>query len=111
MNAAVSLRQARFRAELSLRQLAALSGTSHSALAAYEAGSKTPGVATLDRILRAAGFESDVSLQPRCRQSPMNDKGSELASVLELASAFPARHGDSLNYPVFGQTRIQSPGT
>ena len=39
-------------------------GTSHSTLAAYEAGRKVPTVETLDRVVRAAGYELAVELTP-----------------------------------------------
>ena len=61
MDAASILRRARLRAGLSLRQLAALAETSHSALAAYEAARVTPNVETSDRVLSAAGFNASLS--------------------------------------------------
>ncbi len=108
MNASALLRTARTRAGLSLRQLAALAGTSHSTLAAYEAGAKSPTVATLDRILRAAGFEADVELRRRWRSYRGLRRGDELAAVLELAGQFPARHERTLVAPVFPRTDRQA---
>jgi transcriptional regulator with XRE-family HTH domain len=93
------LRQARRRAGLSLRELGARAGTSHSTLSAYESGAKVPSVATLERILRAAGFALDVALVPRL------DRGRELERVLELAGHFPARHAPDLAYPRFPEAR------
>ena len=96
------IRTARRRAGLSLRELAALAGTSHSTLAAYEQGRKTPNADTLDRILQAAGFTVDVVLTAR----PARDRdarGRELVEVLELAEQFPARHDAALRFPVFGK--------
>ena len=61
MSAAVTLRRARQRSGLSLRELAGRAGTSHSTVAAYEAGRKVPTVETFDRLLRAAGFELRAS--------------------------------------------------
>jgi len=75
--------------------------TSHSTLAAYESGSKVPNVATLDRILRAAGFAVDVSLQRRHRGGGGLTKADELEAVLLLAAEFPARHSAHLEMPVF----------
>ncbi len=75
--------------------------TSHSTLAAYESGSKTPTVGTLDRILQAAGFAADVSLQRRHRGSQDLTRAEELEAVLNLAAAFPARHSARLDAPVF----------
>ena len=102
MDAAKLLFSARTRAGLTLRQLGELAGTSHSTLAAYEAGRKSPNVATLDRILRAAGFAVDVELHRRQRGTSKLSRGEELAAVLELAAAFPARHAKTLQMPVFG---------
>lgn len=104
MNAAQLLLSARMKAGLTLRQLGELAGTSHSTLAAYEAGRKSPNVATLDRILRAAGFAADVELHQRHRGSAELSRGDELAAVLELAGEFPARHATTLQMPVFGAT-------
>lgn len=102
MNAAHLLRSARHEAGLTLRELAERANTSHSTLAAYESGSKSPNVSTLDRVLRAAGFAVDVELQRRHRGSVDLPRGDELAAVLELAAAFPAKHHDRLQMPVFG---------
>ena len=64
MEASVVLRRARIGSRLSLRALAERAGTSHATLSAYEAGRKVPTVATLDRILRAAGVELAPELAP-----------------------------------------------
>jgi transcriptional regulator with XRE-family HTH domain len=101
VNAAPTLRHARQSADLTLRQLAARAGTSHSALAAYEAGRKVPSVATFARILRAAGVELDGGLRP-CVAGPDDaDRGRELIEALDLAAMFPARHDATLRAPVF----------
>jgi transcriptional regulator with XRE-family HTH domain len=99
MTAARLLREARGRSGLGLRELAARAGTSHSTLSAYENGAKTPSVATLERILRAAGFALDVDLVRR------PDRGRELERVLELAGQFPARHSPTLEFPPFPPAR------
>ena len=87
------IRRARHRANLTQRQLAARAETSHATLAAYETGAKTPRTDTLDRILRAAGYEPELALRPRADSSPAARaaKGRELHQVLELASMFPIR--------------------
>ncbi len=105
MDATLVLRQARSRAGLTLRSLGAQAGTSHSTLAAYESGSKSPNVTTFRRIARAAGFAVDVSLAKRVRRADDTgtSRGEELAAVLELAEAFPARHAPTLQAPVFGR--------
>lgn len=101
MDAAVTLRRARKRAGLSLRVLATRAGTSHSTLAAYEAGRKVPSVDTLDRVVRAAGYELGNDLTPSVGGPDPAARGKELAEVLELAARFPARHAARLEFPKF----------
>ena len=99
MDAATTLRTARRRSGLTLRALAERAGTSHATLAAYESGTKVPRVDTLERIVRAAGFEPQVDLVRRIDGAT---RGEELVAVLELAAQFPARHARTLPYPRFG---------
>lgn len=101
VDAAATLRRVRLRSGLSLRALAARADTSHSALAAYEAGRKVPTVETLDRIVRAAGYELGIELIPAVGGIDREARGRELADVLELAEQFPARHAPKLDLPVF----------
>jgi transcriptional regulator with XRE-family HTH domain len=101
MDAPSSLRRARLRAGLSLRELAARADTSHSALAAYESARVTPSVGTFDRVLAAAGFTTSLSLTPLV--APDRERGAELIDVLELAARFPARHQPNLEFPAFGR--------
>jgi transcriptional regulator with XRE-family HTH domain len=103
VDAAALLRQARREAGLSLRALADRAGTSHSTLVAYEAGRKTPSIPTLERLLRAAGFDLTVELRRSVGRPDREAKGRELAEVLALAEQFPARHARRLAYPVFGR--------
>ena len=100
--AAATLRTARHRAGLTLRELAARAGTSHSTLAAYEAGRKVPTVETFERVLRAAGFAATVELRPAVGGPDPADRGRELLEVLDLAARFPARHDRTLRFPRFG---------
>ena len=103
MDAAGTLRRVRLGAHLSLRELAERANTSHATLAAYEAGRTIPRVDTLDRILRAAGFASDISTSPRpdATDADRQAKGRELLQVLDLAAQFPARHHPVLSFPRF----------
>lgn len=103
VNAAQTIRSARSRAGLTLRELAARAGTSHSAIAAYESGAKSPSASTVDRIVEAAGYALDRQLSPRMRGDGRQDRGTELAAVVELAAEFPARHSATLEFPVFGR--------
>lgn len=102
MDAARTLRDARRRSGLSLRALANRAATSHSALAAYEAGRRVPTVDTLDRIVRAAGFVLTPELSARMGGPDPAARGRELVEVLELAGLFPARHAAKLDAPKFG---------
>ena len=101
MDAALTLRRTRRRSGLSLRALAERAGTSHSTLSAYESGRKVPTVETLDRIVRAAGFELGVELTPAVGGADRAARGRELVEVLELAAQFPARHAPELDFPAF----------
>jgi transcriptional regulator with XRE-family HTH domain len=104
MDAAVLLQEARRRSGLSRRKLAQRGGTSASTLSAYESGASVPSVATLERLLRAAGFEADVSLRP----APTNDD-RELTEKIEALFSFvddlPRRQRGPLEYPIFGAAR------
>ncbi len=102
MDAAAVLRDVRYRSQLSLRALAGRAGTSHATLAAYEAGRKVPSVETLDRIVKAAGYELDTSVTRAVGGSDRAARGRELLEVLELAALFPARHERRLRHPRFG---------
>ena len=101
------LRQARSQAGLTLRELAQLAHTSHSALAAYESGRKTPTVETFERVLTAAGFAVDVVLTPRIRGIATYERGDELRDVLDLAEMFPARHARRLTFPRFHDASVE----
>ena len=108
MDAARTLRRARLDAGLSLRALADRAGTSHATLAAYEAGRVVPRVDTLDRILRAAGFATDIGVtrRPDASDAERSAKGQELLDALELAAMFPARHSQRLRFPRFTRARV-----
>ena len=94
-------------AGLSLRELANRAGTSHSTLAAYEAGRAVPRVDTLDRILRAAGYATDIDVahRPDATDAERRAKGDELRKALDLAAMFPARHSPRLRFPRFPPRR------
>jgi transcriptional regulator with XRE-family HTH domain len=107
MDAARTLHRARVDAGLSLRALAGRAGTSHATLLAYEAGRAVPRVDTLDRILRAAGYASDVKVErrPDATDRQRVAKGTELLQALELAAMFPARHSPRLRFPPLARQR------
>jgi transcriptional regulator with XRE-family HTH domain len=58
------LREARFRAGLTQRELARRAGTSQSVVARVEQGRTDPSTATLSRLLAAAGFALRAELTP-----------------------------------------------
>ena len=102
MDAATTLRTARSRSGLGLRALARRAETSHATLRAYETGAKVPRVDTLDRLVRAAGFELAVDLDAGLVEEEREDRARELVEALELAAAFPAEHDPVLRFPRFG---------
>jgi transcriptional regulator with XRE-family HTH domain len=108
MKASETIRSARRRGGWSLRELGERAGTSHSTLAAYEAGRVVPSVDTLDRVVRAAGFALDAGLEARAHDPAGASRGDELVAVLELAEVFPARHAPTLQAPIFpGRSRAR----
>jgi transcriptional regulator with XRE-family HTH domain len=107
MHAASIIRTTRQRAGLSLRALARRAGTSHATLAAYEAGRKVPSVETLDRIVRSAGYELEIGVGPNVGGADRAARGRELVEVLELAALFPARHRETLEFPIFGAAPVR----
>ena len=104
VDVAALLRWARTESGLSLRALAERAGTSHSTLAAYEGGRKVPSIATLERLLRSAGFRLQVEVEPSVGGPDPTARGRELAEVLTLAEQFPARHRRTLEFPIFGRS-------
>jgi hypothetical protein len=94
MDAAAVLKQARRRSGLTIRQLARRARTSHSAVAAYESGAKTPNTETLRRLIHACGFKIEPRLLPLAPFENRARRGRELLEVLELADRFPSDHGD-----------------
>lgn len=62
------LERARRLAGLSRSELARRAGASRPTLAAYAAGTKSPNLATAERIARAAGFDLDLIPRPAFRE-------------------------------------------
>ena len=96
MDAATLLRSARTHAGLTQRSLAARAATSQAAVAAIESGRKQPSVATLERLLRAAGTEL-VPADPD--RAALLRRARRLEEVLALAEALPFRRRGGLRYP------------
>lgn len=92
---------ARSRSGLSKRMLARLAKTSAPALVEYEHHRRSPTVATLERVLAAAGLRCVPDLRPQ----PVDVASSarRLEQVLELAEALPRRPSPPLlDFPPFG---------
>lgn len=78
---------------MSIRELARLAGTSHSAVVAYESGAREPRLDTFERLLRATGMRVRVEAGPAARVD-VRRNGRVLAEVLALADALPHRRPD-----------------
>jgi transcriptional regulator with XRE-family HTH domain len=77
METAPLIRDARRAADITQAELAARAHTTQPAVAAYESGARTPGLATLRRLLGACEHDVDVISRPRVRRGA--------ASLAELA--------------------------
>jgi transcriptional regulator with XRE-family HTH domain len=76
------IKEARRLSGLSQRSLADKAGTAQSVVARIELGLASPSVDTLERLLRAAGFQLGVRLEPRVELDPSDL--AESARVLAL---------------------------
>jgi transcriptional regulator with XRE-family HTH domain len=77
MEVATTIRGARLAAGITQQELANRAHTAQPAIAAYESGSRTPNLATLERLLGACEYEMEVLARPRVRRGA--------ASLAELA--------------------------
>ena len=97
MDAGSLIRSARERSGLSRRELARRAGTSASTLAAYEADRSAPSVATLERVLAAAGSRLEVSLRPAALDE--EGRAAEIERLLTFADEVPLNRTGPLRYP------------
>jgi uncharacterized protein len=97
------VREARRRAGLSQEELGRRAGVTQSVVSAYESGARQPSLPTLERLVRAAGCELDVSVrQPRPKaQVLVGPVGQKLFRQRRKVRDIIARHGLS-NVRVFG---------
>jgi transcriptional regulator with XRE-family HTH domain len=65
------IREARTRAGLTQRELAARSQTTQSAIGRIEAGLGNPNVRSVERLLEAAGFRLHLELRPISEKDPV----------------------------------------
>lgn len=81
--AARLIREARLEAGLSQSELAKRAGTSQPTVAAYESGTKIPGVGTLTRLLEATGrtLTSSRSFSPRALRESLREHRDEILSL------------------------------
>lgn len=102
MNPASTLRRARKRVGMTQAALAAQAGTSQATVSAYESGAKRPSIATLVRLLDAAGSRLSVEPADAARRPGLAEHARTartLGDVLALAEALPVRHQPDLDYP------------
>lgn len=102
MDVGALVRDARTSAGLTQAELARRSGTSQPAIARYEAGTTSPSVVTLDRVLRAAGRRLEISAPAAgaaldASSARMRKLRARRGEILGLARAHGAR-----NVRVFG---------
>jgi transcriptional regulator with XRE-family HTH domain len=77
MEIAGLIRHARQAAGVTQAQIAHRAGTAQSAVAAYESGTRTPTIATLERLLDACEHDLEMRARPRLRRGA--------ASLMQLA--------------------------
>src|SRR5687768_1932351 len=103
MQVAAVLRDARLSANLTQVELGACAGTSQATISAYESGRKEPSVATLSRLLAAAGAR--LTVQPARvavtrRSWEQHDRPARgLVEALALAEQLPRRPARELRFP------------
>lgn len=110
--AATALTEALERSGLTQAQLAERAGVSRALVRNYLRGAHQPSVPQLDRLLRAAGQQLEVTVRPlqwhdpgagpKRRRTP-EEQGRALVDVLDLADAIPVRRRTELRFPPFRQ--------
>lgn len=98
VSAAALLTEARRRAGMNQAELARAADVPRSLVSMYESGTREPGTAALERLLRAAGAE--LGLRRAVRQLDDERSGRILAQVVEFAETFPYR-SRGLRFPPF----------
>jgi len=100
MDAGSALRDARHRAALTQRQLAAATGIAQPTIARIESGVTDPRVRTLGRLLRACNSEM------ACQQRP--GTGIDRSQFRELLRLSPRERLDLLRTDVAGLRRLEA---
>ncbi len=86
------LQSARRAANISQSELARRAGTSQPAVAAYETGSRTPSVKTLQRLLEGCDHDLDLVARPRVRRGAASL--SDLGRMIEEDRADGGEQGE-----------------
>jgi transcriptional regulator with XRE-family HTH domain len=89
VNVVQLIRGARHAAGITQVELASRAGTAQPAVAAYESGSKTPNLATLERLLGACDHDVEVLARPRVRRG-----AASLADLAETIRGDLERGGE-----------------
>lgn len=92
------LAEARRRNGARQAEVARAAGMPRSVVNAYERGHREPGVESLARLLRAAGFELRLARAPAVDTERARRL---LGQVLDLAEALPTKRRGRLQYPPF----------
>jgi len=101
MTVARLVNQARERAGLSQRELAARAGTSAAAICEVEGGRRDPRVETLERIVGATGGRLALAVRwPSSREIDLERNGRTLVDLLDLVDHLPHRRDGDLDAPV-----------
>ncbi len=97
------VRTARRRAGLSQVELGRRAGVTQSVVSAYESGARQPSLPTLERLVRATGYELDITVrEPKPRARALDRPlGQKLFRHRRKVRDIIARHGLS-NVRVFG---------
>jgi uncharacterized protein len=105
------LKEARRRAGMTQIDLARTAGVTQSVVSAYESGARQPSLATLQRLVSAAGCELTISLLPRgARRGRLTGPlGRRVLRERRRLTEVAARHGAS-NLRVFGSVARGSEG-
>jgi predicted nucleotidyltransferase/DNA-binding XRE family transcriptional regulator len=101
MTSSALIRQARFDAGLTQAELAARASTSQAAVARYESGAVSPSVATLERLIHAAGAELVLSVR---QATPTNLSGKRAIKLRRHRREVIAlaRQAGAVNVRLFG---------
>jgi hypothetical protein len=106
MDAATLLRRARRRQGLTQRELARRAGTSQPVISAYEHGRRDPSLATLQRLVSAAGTRLVIDVAPPRSDLPPpaspEEHAERLVDLLLLVDALPPRPARPLAMPRLG---------